>query len=102
MIILIVLNIILIITVIFLTLFFIKNKNNNVKDVCINNDICGEIKKGKHKQNQKTKSERVFEGRFVTDEEYLQMTKNKKNSISNLMEEIEIEYEYLKKLNNGQ
>ena len=97
----IILNIILIFTVVFLTWFLFKEKKNEVKDVCVN-DSCGEIKKGKHKQNQKTKSERVFEGRFVTDEEYLQMTKNKKNSISNLMEEIEIEYEYLKKLNNGQ
>ena len=103
MVILIVLNIILIITVIFLTLFVIKNKKNNVKDVCINNDICGEIEKGKHKQKSKSKPERVFVGEIVTDEEYQQMIKNQRNnSISSLMREVNIEYERLNKLKNEQ
>lgn len=101
MIILIVLNIILIIIVIFLTLFLSKNNKNNVKDVCVNNDICGEIKKGKYKQE--TKSERVFVGKIVTDEEYQQMIKNKRNdSISSLMRDIDKEYERLNKLKNEQ
>ena len=103
MIILIVLNIILIIIVIFLTLFLFKNKKNNVKDVCVNNDICGEIEKGKHKQDTKSKSERVFVGKIVTDEEYQQIIKNqRKDSISSLMREVNIEYERLNKLKNEQ
>lgn len=103
MIILIVLNIILIIIVIFLTLFLSKNKKNNVKDVCVNDDICGEIKKGKHKQKTKFKSERVFVGKIVTDEEYQQMIKNKRNdNISSLMRDIDKEYERLNKLKNEQ
>ena len=103
MIILIVLNIILIIIVIFLTLFLFKNKKKNVKGVCVNNDICGEIEKGKHKQDTKSKSERVFVGKIVTDEEYQQIIKNqRKDSISSLMQEVNIEYERLNKLKNEQ
>ena len=53
----------------------------------------------KHKQKSEPKSERIFEGRFITDEEYQRMTKFKRSDISVLMEEIDKEYEHLKELN---
>ena len=41
----------------------------------------------------------MFEGVFVTDDEYQQMTKNRKSDISILLEEVNREYEHLKELN---
>ena len=95
---LIVLNIILIIIVIILALYFFKNKKDDVKNVCVDSEEV-EHKIKKHKQKSEPKSERIFEGRFITDEEYQQMTKSKRSDISVLMEEIDKEYEHLKELN---
>lgn len=104
MVVLIVLNIILIVAVIFFAAYFIKNKRDDIKNVCVNCDNDGEndndeIEFDTHKQNKKIKSERVFVGRFVTDEEYQQMTKNRRSDISILLEEVNKEYEHLKELN---
>lgn len=104
MVVLIVLNIILIVTVIFLVVYLINNKKDDIKNVrknCdnIDEDDNDEIECAIHKQNKKIKSERVFVGRFVTDEEYQQMTKNRRSDISILLEEVNKEYEYLKELN---
>jgi hypothetical protein len=52
----------------------------------------------KHKEKRDPKSERVFVGRFITDEEYQQMSKNRRSDISILMEEVNKEYEHLKEL----
>jgi uncharacterized protein YxeA len=104
MVVLIVLNIILIVVVIFLSLYFIKNKKDDNKNICINyDDKDGEsdvdiIEDTGYKQNKKIKSKRVFDGRFITDDEYQQMTKSRRNDISILMEEINREYEHLKKI----
>lgn len=105
MVVLIVLNIILIVIVVFLAAYFIKNKKDdikNIKNVCVNcdnnEDDNDEIEFDIHKQNKKIKSERVFNGRFITDDEYQQMTKSRGNDISILMEEINREYEHLKKI----
>ena len=104
MVVLIVLNIILIVIVIFFVAYFIKNKKDDIKNVCVNcdnneEDDNDEIEFDIHKQNKKIKSERVFVGRFVTDEEYQQMTKNRRSDISILLEEVNKEYEHLKELN---
>jgi uncharacterized protein YxeA len=101
MVVLIILNIILIVVVIFFAAYFIKNKKDDIKNVCVNcdNDDNHEIEFDTHKQNKKIKSERVFVGRFVTDEEYQQMTKNRRSDISILLEEVNKEYEHLKELN---
>lgn len=104
MVVLIVLNIILIVIVIFFAVYFIKNKKDDIKNVCVNCDNNYEDDNGEnefdiHKQNKKIKSERVFVGRFITDEEYQQMTKNRRSDISILLEEINKEYEHLKELN---
>lgn len=102
---LIVLNIILIIIVIFLVMYLLRNKKDDVKNVCKNNNEYKEdnnevkIKKGKHKRKNKIKTGREFVGRFVSDDEYQQMSKNKNNDISNLLKIIDIEYEHLKELN---
>lgn len=103
MVVLIVLNIILIVVVIFLVVYLIKNKKDDIKNVCVdcdNNDEDDndEIEFDIHKQNKKIKSERVFDGIFITDDEYQQMTKSRRNDISILMEEINREYEHLKKI----
>lgn len=104
MVVLIVLNIILIVAVIFLVIYLIKNKKDDIKNVYVNcdnsdEDDNDEIKCVIHKQNKKIKPERVFVGRFVTDEEYQQMTKNRRSDISILLEEVNKEYEHLKELN---
>ena len=57
------------------------------------------IEKIKHIQKKEPKSESVFVGRFITDEEYQQMSKSKRSDISVLLEEVNKEYEYLKELN---
>lgn len=94
MVVLIVLNIILIVMVIFLLLY----KNNDSKSICINYDY-DKNNEGEYKQNKKIKIEREFVGRFVTDEEYQQMTKNRRSDISILLEEVNKEYEHFKELN---
>jgi hypothetical protein len=105
--ILIALNIILIILVIFLSLCFlysIKNKKGDDKNMCINCDNTDDenddiIEDSKYKQNKKIKTERVFVGKFITDEEYRQIPKNNRTGISNLIEDVNREYEHLKELN---
>lgn len=103
---LIVLNVILIALVIFLALYILNNKGDS-KSVCIDNNDkyfndTVENKGGKYKQNKKIKCERVFDGRFVSDEEYQQMIKSRRSYISVLLENIDKEYEYLKELNNNE
>ena len=96
---LIILNIILIILVVFLVLYLYKNKRDANKNVCVN-DECDEIEteSGEHEQNNNLKSERVFVGRFVTDEEYQQIIKSRRSDISMLLKEVDNEYEHLKEL----
>jgi uncharacterized membrane protein len=96
MIALIVLNIILIISLIFLLMYIFVNKKY-VKGNFINGDKCD--KNINYKKNKKINSDIVFEGRFVTDEEYQQMIKSRKSDISILLKEVDCEYEYLKELN---
>jgi hypothetical protein len=109
---LIILNIMLIIIILTILAFYIfRNKKDvienkkdvkDVKDVieniCDNEDEYCEIDSSDYKQNKNIKQERVFDGRFVTDEEYQQMIKSKRSDISILMEELYDEYEYLKEL----
>ena len=101
MVVLIILNIILIIAVVFLASYLIKNKKDDAENVCVNcdEDDDEEIEKIKYIQKKEPKSERVFVGRFITDEEYQQMSKSKRSDISVLLEEVNKEYEYLKELN---
>lgn len=94
---LIVLNIVLIIALVFLVLYIIGNKSDNTKNVCVSNSNEKEIVD--YKQNKKIKSDRVFEGRFVTDDEYNKMMKNRRSDVSILLEELNNEYEHLKELN---
>ena len=103
---LIVLNIILIVLVTFLLLYTFKNNkniDNNIilKKEDIKNDVV-KIKVDKPKIDKKIKQERVFNGRFIEDEEYQQILKNviKQSDISILLEDIKKEYEKLKELNN--
>ena len=104
MVVLIILNIILIIAVVFLASYLIKNKKDDAENVCVNydEDDDEEIEKIKYIQKKEPKSERVFVGRFITDEEYQQILKNviKQSDISILLEDIKKEYEKLKELNN--
>lgn len=88
---LIVLNILLIAILAFLLIYFFRNKNVDVKG--------DNIKIVKNKQNKKIKSDRVFVGRFVTDEEYQQMMNSRKSDLAILLEDMEREYEHLKELN---
>ena len=101
MVVLIVLNIILIISLIILVIYLLKNKKDSVKSICVNDGRL-EIKKddNKHvnKHKNKIQSERVFVGRFVTDEEYQQMMKNRRSDISILLDELNIEYAHLKEI----
>jgi hypothetical protein len=99
--ILIVLNIILLILLTIVVLYLFKQKKDFVKSVCVNGDKYKKNESDEHKQKNNKKSERVFEGRFITDEEYQQMKKSKRSDISILMEEVNNEYEYLKELSNG-
>ena len=98
MILLICLNILLILTLIFLVLYLFRNKKDNGENVCVDNNKCY-VESGEHKQNNNLNSERVFVGRFVTDEEYQQMMKNRKSDISILLSEVNSEYEHFKELN---
>ena len=97
--ILIILNIILIILLIFLVFYIFKNKKYNTKKDNICYDKCDNIKSVKHTQKNKLNNERVFVGRFVTDEEYQQMMKKRRSDISILLNEVDKEYEHLKELN---
>lgn len=100
MVVLIILNIILIVLLISVTLCFFVNKKYKVKKVCVDvNSRRNNIKKEKYKQTEELQSNRVFDGKFITDEEYQQMIKCKKSYNSILLEEIESEYEHLKELN---
>ena len=93
----IILNIILIIALTFLVLYIFKKNKNSTENVCVNNKCSVESKEDN--QNNNLNSERVFVGRFVTEEEYQQMTKNRRSDISILLEEVNKEYEHLKELN---
>ena len=97
MVILIILNILLIFALIFLVLYLFRNKKDNDENICVDNKC--EVKSDEYKQNNNLNSERVFVGRFVTDEEYRQMIKNRKSNISILLEEVNSEYEHFKELN---
>ena len=94
---LIILNILLILTLIFLLLYLFRNKKDNDKNICVDNKC--EVESDEYKQNNNLNSERVFVGRFITDEEYQQMIKNRKSNISILLEEVNSEYEHFKELN---
>lgn len=102
MVLLIILNIILIILLLFLILFFVRNNKSEQKNICANNNehCVNKIDKSEnHKQKNISNLKKVFVGRFVTDEEYLQMEKNRKSDISIILEDINREYEHLKELN---
>ena len=94
----IILNIILIIALAFLVLYIFKKNKNSTENVCVNNKCSVESKEDN--QNNNLNSERVFVGRFVTEEEYQQMMKNRKSDISILLDEVNSEYEHLKELND--
>ena len=106
---LIILNIILIIIILTILAFYIfrnkkdaienkkdaiENKKDAIERICENEDTCCEVDISKNRQNKKIKQDRVFDGRFVTDEEYQQMIKSKKS----LIEELYNEYEHFKEL----
>jgi hypothetical protein len=80
-----------------------KEINNNEIDKEINDEVVyikNKINENKQKRKRKnTNSKKVFIGRFVTDEEYNEMIKNKKSTISILREEFKREYEHFKELN---
>ena len=93
----IILNIILIIALIFLVLYIFKKNKNSTENVCVNNNCS--VENNEDNQNNNLNSERVFVGRFVTEDEYQQMMKNRKSDISILLDEVNSEYEQLKELN---
>jgi hypothetical protein len=100
---LIILNIMLIIIILTILAFYIfrnkkdviENKKNVIESICENKDTCCEVDISNRRKNKKIKQDRVFDGRFITDEEYQQMIKSKRS----LMEELYNEYEHLKELN---
>ena len=99
---LIILNIILIIIILTILAFYIfrnkkdviENKKDVIESICESEDKCCEVDISEHRQNKKIKQDRVFDGRFVTDEEYQQMIKSKRS----LIEELYNEYEHFKEL----
>lgn len=101
---LIILNIILIFIILAILAFFIfrnkkdviENKKDVIESICKNEDTCCEVDSSdhRHRQNKKIKQDRVFDGRFVTDEEYQQMIKSRRS----LIEELYNEYEHFKEL----
>jgi uncharacterized membrane protein len=97
MIVMIILNIILIIALTILVLYIFKNNKNSTENVCVNNKCS--VESDEDNQNNNLNSERVFVGRFITEEEYQQMMKNRKSDISILLDEVNSEYEHLKELN---
>ena len=96
---LIILNIILIIILVFLMIYVFNYKKDNRKKVYVNIEKSDVVKKNKHKKNTKIKSEKVFDGVFITDEEYQEIVKNRKGDISKLLDELYKEYEQFKDLN---
>lgn len=102
MVILIFLNIILIIVLIFLILYIFRNKKYDIKNISINENDEKYIKNEniKYKKNKKINPpDRVFFGRFITDDEYKHMMKYRRSNLSILLEDIDNEYEHLKELN---
>lgn len=102
MVILIFLNIILIIVLIFLILYIFRNKKHDIKNISINENDEKYIKNEniKYKQNKKINPpDRVFFGRFITDDEYKHMMKYRRSNLSILLEDIDNEYEHFKELN---
>jgi capsular polysaccharide biosynthesis protein len=97
MIVMIILNIILIIALTILVLYIFKNNKNSTENVCVNNKCS--VESDEDNQNNNLNSERVFVGRFISEEEYQQMMKNRKSDISILLDEVNSEYEHLKELN---
>ena len=95
---LIILNIILIFVLVFLLIFLFRKKKDNIKNINVNNDKYEKKEILNHKRDKKN-SERVFVGRFISDEEYQQMMNSRKSDIAILLEEVEREYEHLKELN---
>lgn len=93
MVVMIILNIVLIVLLICLIIYLFKNKKDNVKDISINNTSYDD----KHDECEH-KTENVFVGRFVTDDEYQEMMNNRKSDISMLLKEVDNEYEHLKEL----
>ena len=93
----IILNIILIIALTILVLYIFKNNKNSTENVCVNNKCS--VESDEDNQNNNLNSERVFVGRFITEDEYQQMMKNRKSDISILLDEVNSEYENLKELN---
>lgn len=93
----IILNIILIIALTILVLYIFKNNKNSTENVCVNNKFS--VESDEDNQNNNLNSERVFVGRFITEDEYQQMMKNRKSDISILLDEVNSEYEHLKELN---
>ena len=93
----IILNIILIISLTILVLYIFKNNKNSTENVCVNNKCS--VESDEDNQNNNLNSERVFVGRFITEDEYQQMMKNRKSDISILLDEVNSEYEHLKELN---
>jgi hypothetical protein len=97
---LIVLNIILIIILVFLLVYIFCGKKDYSKNVDnVDDDEEEIIIDNKSKPKREPKYGRVFEGRVVTDEEYQQIIKYKRNDFSSLLEDVEREYEHLKELN---
>lgn len=101
MVVLIIINIVLIVLVTFLVIYLLKNKKDNevAKSVCVNSKHV-EVKRVEHKHNKEIDPDRVFVGRFITDEEYQQMMSKRESDISILLKEVEREYEHLKRLKN--
>ena len=99
MIVLVILNIILIVLLTVMSIYFFRNNKNKDIDkyVCANDD---KNNVSEHTHRKKVKSDRVFVGRFIDDEEYQQMMDKRRSDISILLEDVTREYEHLKRLNN--
>ena len=102
MVVLVILNIILIVLLTVMSIYFFRNSKNKDIDkcVCVNGDKHVENNVGEHIHRKKVKSDRVFVGRFIDDEEYQQMLSKRRSDISILLEDVTREYEHLKRLNN--
>ena len=104
MVLLIFLNIILIVLLSILVFYIIKSNNISFKGIFKNDVVCKCDKNEKNNEvveidnENDLKPERVFVGRFVTDEEYQHMIKNRRSDISVLIEDLQNDYEYLKEL----
>lgn len=102
MVVLIILNIILIVLLTIMSIYFFRNNKNKYIDkcVCINDYKHDKNNGGEHIHRKKVKTDRVFVGRFIDDEEYQQMMCKRRSDISILLEDVNRGYEYLKQLNN--